>query len=104
VFALNYKRQRDRLAILVQVHQHRHALFLAADAQMKATDQAIQGPLGIVHAALQFIAQGLPGSLPFLRDPDAILAVESTLRGHVDGRAVRQGQATYPDTDDYFSG
>lgn len=84
-------RQRDALAVLVQVHQHGHLARARADAHLQPVQQAIQDMGRIDLAAHQAVAHAGPGQLAAQLEPDPVLFIEAEHRGHHHRRAVGQG-------------
>jgi hypothetical protein len=82
--------ERDRLAIVVQRHQHGHVLLRASDTQMHAIDKAIEHVSRIELAIHQLVAHGCPGGFLARDDLDAVLLVELVHRCHDDRRTVGQ--------------
>ena len=82
--------KRDRLAVVIEVHQHRHVLLRPADAHLHAVDQAIEHVRGIELAVDELVAHAGPRRFLGRNDLDAVFLVELHHRRHHHRRAVGQ--------------
>ena len=82
--------ERDRLPVVIQVHQDGHVFLRPADARVHAVDQAVQHVCGIEFAVDQFVAHARPRGFFGGHDLDAVFLVELHHRGDHHGRAIGQ--------------
>ena len=87
-FVLQLVRQRDRLAVVVEAHQHGHVLLRTADAHLHAVDEAVQHVRGVEFAIDELVAHRGPRGFLARHDLDAVLLVELHHRRHDHRRAV----------------
>jgi len=90
-------RERDRLAVVVERHQHGHVFLRAADAEVHAVDQAVQHVRHVELAVDQLVAHAGPRGLLGGDDLDAVLLVELQHRSHHHRRTV--GERNEADAD-----
>jgi len=95
-----FLRQRDRLAVVIEVHQYGHVLLRTASAQVHAVHQPIQYMGRVEFTVHQLVAHGGPGSLLAQDDLDAVFLVEAQHRSHHDRGAI--GQWNEADFDFFF--
>ena len=89
-FFLQLTRQRDRLAVVVEIHQHGHVLLRTADAHLHAVDQAVQNMRRIELPVDELVAHARPGCFLARHDLDAVLLVELHHRRNHHRRAISQ--------------
>ncbi len=83
-------RQRDGLAVVVEVHQDGHVFFRPADAHLHAVDQAVEHMRCIEFAVDQLVAHRGPRGFLGRNDFDAVFLVELHDVGHDHAGAVSQ--------------
>jgi hypothetical protein len=57
---LQLVRQRDRLPVVIEIHQYGHVFLRPADAHLHAIDQPVQHVRGIELAIDELVAHGGP--------------------------------------------
>ena len=90
-------RQGNRLAVMMEIHQHGHVMLLAADAHLHAKYQAVQHMGHVKFAIAQLVAHAGPRRLAAQFDLDAVLFIEAQNRRHDQRGAIGQRQITDPD-------
>mgnify|MGYP003693585685 CR=1 FL=1 len=86
--SFSWLRQRDRLAVVIEVHQHGHVLLRPADAHLHAIDQAVEHVRGVELAVDELVAHRRPRRFLARHDLDAVFLVELHHRRDHHRRAV----------------
>ncbi len=84
-------RQRDRLPVVVQVHEDGHVLLRPAYPQVHAVDEAPQYMGHVQLAVDELVAHAGPAGFLGGNDLDAVLLVDAEHRSHHHAGAVGQG-------------
>ena len=86
--------KRNRLTVVVQVHQDGHVLLLPADAHLHTIDQTVEHMRSVVLAIHEFVAHGGPGGLFTRGNFDAVFFVEAFFSSDHDGGAIGERNKT----------
>ena len=93
-FVRQFLGQRDRLAVLVQRHQHRHVFFSTTYAQMHAIGLPHEHVGHVIFTRHNLVTDASPAGFLTRDDFDTVLLVDTQNRRHHDAGAVSQRNET----------